>query len=291
MSRILIAGCGYVGAAAADLFHGAGWEVEGWTGSAQSAERLSLAPYLVRAVDLTDKNAVRAASVSFDAIIQAASSRGGDAEAYGRIYLEAARNLSAAFPDSLLLFTSSTSVYAQTAGEWVSEVCPAEPERQTGRVLREAEEFVLGRGGIVARLAGIYGPGRSALLKKFLAGEAVLDPSSERFINQVHRDDVATALLLLVQWHLGQQVKTRGRESRIFNLADNHPLSQRDAYAWLAAHLQRPLPPVADVAMERKRGNSNKRVSSEKLQALGWSPLYPTFQGAMAQSILPSFDL
>ena len=36
MPRILIAGCGYVGQAAADLYHAAGWAVEGWTRSAES---------------------------------------------------------------------------------------------------------------------------------------------------------------------------------------------------------------------------------------------------------------
>ncbi len=35
MPRVLIAGCGYVGTATADLFQAAGWEVEGWTHSAR----------------------------------------------------------------------------------------------------------------------------------------------------------------------------------------------------------------------------------------------------------------
>ena len=35
MPRVLIAGCGYVGTATADLFQSAGWEVEGWTYSAR----------------------------------------------------------------------------------------------------------------------------------------------------------------------------------------------------------------------------------------------------------------
>ncbi len=62
MPRILIAGCGYVGAAAAHLFHDAGWEVEGWTSSEESARALDEAPFPIRAVDLTDRNAVVAAA-------------------------------------------------------------------------------------------------------------------------------------------------------------------------------------------------------------------------------------
>jgi chromatin segregation and condensation protein Rec8/ScpA/Scc1 (kleisin family)/nucleoside-diphosphate-sugar epimerase len=238
MPRILIAGCGYVGSATADLFLKNGWEVEGWTASAETAERLgNSAGYPVRAVDVTDPAAVDRAASGFDAVIQSASSRGGGADAYRQIYLRAAHNLAAAFPDALHLFTSSTSVYAQTSGEWVTEESAATPARETGRVLRETEEFVLGRGGIVVRLAGIYGPGRSALLRKFLESSAVLDPAADRFVNQAHRDDIAAALLLLVQQRCGGE---------IYNVADHHPISQRACYEWLAAHLRRPLPPVTD---------------------------------------------
>ena len=52
MPRILIAGCGYVGQAAADLFCDAGWKVEGWTLSAKSAAKLTGKPYPVYAIPL-----------------------------------------------------------------------------------------------------------------------------------------------------------------------------------------------------------------------------------------------
>ena len=161
MSRILIAGCGYVGEAAANFFHERGWEVEGWTGSVASAGELSKRPYLVRAVDLTDRTAVSANPKEFDVVLQCASSRGGDAEDYRRLYLEGARNLAAAFPTATLILTSSTSVYAEKDGNMVDESSPAEPTHDKGRILREAEKLVLSSRGIVARLGGIYGPGRS----------------------------------------------------------------------------------------------------------------------------------
>ncbi|MDQ6654287.1 MAG: NAD-dependent epimerase/dehydratase family protein [Verrucomicrobiota bacterium] len=277
MPRVLIAGCGYIGSATADLFHAAGWTVEGWTASAESAERLAGAPYPVCSVDLSDREAVARTSGEFDAIVQSASSRGGTADDYRRVYVESARNLTNAFPRARLLFTSSTSVYAQKDGEWVTEEGPAEPQRETARVLREAEELTLESGGIVARLAGIYGPGRSALLRKFLAGEATLGPDSDRFLNQIHRDDAASALFLLV----------REQTSGIYNVSDNHPLSQRAAFEWLAQHLQRTLPPASDTPSRRKRGDSNKRVSSAKLQALGWRARYPDFAAGMRDSVLP----
>ncbi|MEP6822483.1 MAG: NAD-dependent epimerase/dehydratase family protein [Chthoniobacterales bacterium] len=288
MPRVLIAGCGYVGLATAELFHRDGWDVEGWTGLAESAEALAAQPFPVRAVDLTARSAVERHASEFEAVIQSASSRGGGADAYRKIYLESAQHLRAVFPEALHLFTSSTSVYAQSDGEWVTEESPAEPERETGRVLRATEEFVLEGGGIVARLAGIYGPSRSALLRKFLEGTAVIDPNADRFVNQIHRDDLAAGLVLLARKHLGEPPVNDSRDRRIFNVADNHPTSLRQCYEWLAQRLERPLPPKQTSVEERRRGNSNKRVSSARLQALGWEPRYPTFEIAMNQSILPA---
>lgn len=289
MPSVLIAGCGYVGAATADLFHEDGWQVEGWTSSAKSAASLSTKPYSIRAVDIGSRAAIGAAAKDFDTVIHCASSRGGDAEAYRRIYLEGAQNLSSVFSRALLLFTSSTSVYAQKEGEWVSELSSAEPTRATGRILRETEEFVLGSGGVVARLAGIYGPGRSALLRKFLAGTAIIHSGEERFINQVHRDDIASALFLLTQRHL-KAASRAPSERPIYNVSDNHPMTQRACYEWLAFTLQRTVPLTDSAPAERKRGHSNKRVNSEKLQRIGWRARYPTFEVAMTASILPDLE-
>ncbi|MEP6809384.1 MAG: NAD-dependent epimerase/dehydratase family protein [Chthoniobacterales bacterium] len=286
MPRILIAGCGYVGLATAELFQQNGWEVEGWTASNESAIQSAGRPFPVHAVDLTDRNAVARAANDFDAVIQCASSRGGGVEDYRRIYLESARNLRAIFPQAPLLFTSSTSVYAQTEGEWVTEESAAEPQTETARVLRATEEFVLGEGGMIARLAGIYGPGRSALLRKFLDGTAVLDPNSHRYINQAHRDDIASALYLLSTLFHDRKVVCDPKIRQIFNVSDNHPITQRECYEWLARRFHRPLPPAVPTIASRRRGSSNKRVSSAKLQGFGWSPSYPTFQRAMAESVL-----
>jgi nucleoside-diphosphate-sugar epimerase len=283
MSRILIAGCGYVGQAAANLFHERGWQVEGWTGSAASAGELSKRPYPIRAVDIADRAAVSANSQEFDVVLQCASSRGGDAEEYQRLYLEGARNLIAAFPTATLVFTSSTSVYAQKDRSMVDERSAAEPTHTKGKILREAEELVLSNRGIVARLGGIYGPGRSFFLSKFLAGTAVIDPN-DRFINQIHRDDIVSALLLLAE----RRAECAGE---IYNLVDDRPIAPREAYTWLSSELKRPLPPVENPTEPRKRGESNKRVSNRKLHALGWEPQFPSFSLAMTKSVLPSFGI
>jgi nucleoside-diphosphate-sugar epimerase len=281
MPHILIAGCGYVGEATADLFYGAGWAVEGWTRSLQSAAALAKKPYPVRAVDISQPIQIDESSGSFDVVIHCASSGGGGTEMYSQVYLEGARNLLAAFRGSKLVFTSSTSVYAQRDGSWVTEQSETNPQNETGRILLETEKLVLAHDGTVARVAGIYGPGRSALLKKFLCGTATIDSETDRFVNQVHRDDIASALFNLVNR------QSTGRE--IYNVVDDEPIRQSDCYRWLSQRLSRPVPPIRKSAKSQKRGNSNKRVSNAKLRQAGWSPQYPTFAESMENSILSSF--
>jgi nucleoside-diphosphate-sugar epimerase len=282
MPRILIAGCGYVGEATADLFHAAGWKVEGWVHSQDSAARLSTKPYRVALVDMSQRDQVAKQTESFNAVIHCASSRGGNAEAYRQIYFHGARHLLETFPHAKILFTSSTSVYAQRDGSWVTEERETKPVRETSRILLEVEKLTLEKGGIVARLAGIYGPGRSALLSKFLNGTATIDPNNDRFVNQVHRDDIASALFFLLN-------REPQSAAQIYNIVDDEPILQSECYRWLAHRLNRALPPIRKSQQPRKRGDTNKRVSNAKLRRLGWTPHYPTFADAMEKSILPSF--
>jgi nucleoside-diphosphate-sugar epimerase len=280
MPRVLIAGCGYLGQAVADLLVADNWEVEGWTMSAESAQELSTKPYPVLAVDISQEEQVRAQKGDFDAVIHSASTRGGDADFYRRVYLDGARILLERFAGSRILFTSSTSVYSQANGEWVTEESPVEPKHDRGKILRETENLILANGGIAVRLGGIYGPGRSALLKKFLNGDAVLDPEIDRFVNQIHRDDAAEAIRFLL--------KRQESAGQIYNLVDDQPILQSDCYRWLATKLNRPLPPTGKSTSKRKRGESNKRVSNAKLRAIGWTPRYPTFADGMEKSVLPA---
>jgi len=282
MRSVLIAGCGYLGQSTAALFQNAGWLVDAWTKSAASAKKLSQENYRIHAVDLTKLDEVSAREESFDVVIHCASTRGGPVDVYRQVYLDGVRNLLRRFSRSTVLLVGSTSVYAQMTGEWVTEESPAEPEHERGRILRQAETLLLESGGIVARLAGIYGPGRSHLLQRFLAGEAIIDSKNDRFMNQVHRDDAAAALFILAE-------RGPAEAGQIFNVADDQPLLQSNCYRWLAKRLDCAVPPEGKSTSTRKRGRSNKQVSNTKLRVLGWTPRYPSFADAMEESILPSF--
>ena len=270
LGRALVAGCGYVGLALARQLHATGWEVTGITRSSESAAALGGDPFPVLACDLADRSAL-ARLGTFDAVVHTASSGHGGAADYREVFLEGARNLIDCLHPARFVFTGSTSVYAQTDGSVVTEESPTEPVRETGKILLEAERLVMGAGGTVARLAGIYGPGRWALLQRFLSGEARIEGDGSRWVNQIHRADAAGALSFLLSAPRG-----------IYNVSDGSPVSQREVYGAFAEHFGRPLPPAAPPDLARKRGWSHKRVSNEKLTALGWKPIFPSFREPLA---------
>jgi nucleoside-diphosphate-sugar epimerase/8-oxo-dGTP pyrophosphatase MutT (NUDIX family) len=272
----VVAGCGFVGLEIARGLHQHGWDVTGCTHSQESAERLASEPFPIRACDISDAHQVEANLtdlVGTDALIHCASSGKGGADAYRNVYLNGAKHLNAFLVPKLLAYTGSTSVFTQTNGETVTEDSPATPTSETGQLLLETEKHILAFGGLVLRLGGIYGPARSVLLRKFLDGTAVVEGDGNRWINQIHRDDAAAAMVHAVHHGL------RG----LFNVVDDHPVTQRELYAHLADHFSKPLPPDGPVNLNRKRGWTHKRIANAKLKATGWAPRYPSFFQALAE--------
>jgi nucleoside-diphosphate-sugar epimerase len=270
---VVVAGCGFLGEAAAGFFWESGWQVLGLTASPESAARRRGRPYRVIAADIRgDLRGVPGRWHRPDVLIHCASSGRGGVDAYRAVYRDGLANLVGRLRAGRTIFTGSTSVYGQADGSWVDESSPTVPGRETGAVLLEAERIALEAGGVVARLAGLYGPGRSALLDRCRSGTAVIEDGGGRWINQIHRDDAARALVLLADG---------GVVPGIYNVSDGTPATQREVYGWLAAALAIPLPPDGPASARRKRGDSNKRVSNAKLVAAGWCPVFPSYAQAL----------
>lgn len=260
MKKLLVIGAGYLGEAVRRICGEIGWDAVGTTLSGEGG--------MLRC-DVGDWESVAVLPDADGVVLCAASGRGGE-DAYRRVYLEGCRNVVRRFKGARVLFTSSSSVYAQVEGEWVREESATVPDRETGRILLEAEGVVRDGGGVVARLAGIYGPGRSVILRKYLSGEAVIEEDGRRFLNQIHRDDGAEAIGFL----LGLDDFPGGE---VFNVCDSTPMSQLEVYRGLEGIFGKGMPPVGERDLNRKRGWTHKRVSNGKLRGLGWEPGFASF--------------
>jgi nucleoside-diphosphate-sugar epimerase len=272
--QVLVAGAGYVGAELARQLVSAGHVV--WVGRRSAAPAPEGAKPWV--FDLTDPD-LRVPDGITHLAYTAAPDR-GDAEGYARTYVHGLRNVLAACDRQRValervLFTSSTAVYAVEDGV-VDEDTPTTPEGNA-RYLLEAEALVRARpGGIVLRLAGIYGPERGRLVRMVREGTARCAPSRP-IGNRIHRDDCAGAAAHLL---------SLPSPAPVYVGVDHAPVELCEVYRWIAAQLGLASPPESDEldarALESRRGGSRKRCSNARLVASGYRFRFPTYREGYA---------
>jgi nucleoside-diphosphate-sugar epimerase len=269
---ILLAGCGDLGTEAGLRFAAAGHRVVGWR---RSPEKLPAAIEGV-AADLGSAD-LPPVPADTTAVVVAVAADSPTEAAYQAAYVDGLTHvLDALERDGVtprrVLFVSSTAVYGDADGGWVDESTTTTPGGFSGRVLREAEELLLSRlrgtgsVGVVLRLGGIYGPGRTRLIDQVRSGTAVI-PDEPRFTNRIHRDDAAAAMV-----HLASMAAD---PAPIYVGVDNDPADLGDVLRFLAGEMGYPEPPVGPAGQAR---GGNKRCSNALLRSSGLEFAYPTFR-------------
>jgi nucleoside-diphosphate-sugar epimerase len=180
-------------------------------------------------------------------------------------------------------YLSSTVVYGDRGGAWVDEDTTPEPSQPRGQRRLDGEtawgRFTDTHRVDIFRLAGIYGPGRSAF-DDLRANQARRMDKPGHHFGRIHRDDIARAVLAAMR-------QDRPPGGRILNLADDEPSESAAVVTEAAALLGVAPPPViayADAlpgmsAMAKSFWAENRRVASAKTKAaLGIAWLYPTYR-------------
>jgi nucleoside-diphosphate-sugar epimerase len=182
-------------------------------------------------------------------------------------------------------YLSTTGVYGDHQGAWVDEHSPRRPSKPRTRRRVEAEDAWLERGARVFRLAGIYGPGRSAL-ERVASGEAQRIIKPGKLFNRIHVDDIVTVLEASIA-----QTRMRAHEGRAYNVSDGHPASSHEVLEYAAELLGVDLPPPvgfdeAELSpMARSFWEDDVRVSNERmLSELGVTLAYPDYRAGLKQT-------
>jgi nucleoside-diphosphate-sugar epimerase len=214
-----------------------------------------------------------------DFVVNTVSSGGGGIAGYRHSYVEGQRSLikwKQRHPSGRVLYTSSTSVYPQTHGGWVTEAdAIAEETESSSSVLLEAEQVLLDAalaGGIL-RLSGIYGPNRHHLLNQ-VRSEQRVSGRADVWLNLIHLTDIIQAILLYLK---SPQFDT----VRILNLSDGHPAMKGEIVAWIASQLSLPVPAFGAPALRRgvAENTPNRRIDASKARAvLNWTPLFEDYK-------------
>jgi nucleoside-diphosphate-sugar epimerase len=270
-SRLLVFGLGYVGCVVADAAAAAGFAV---TGAARSPALLSYGA--VTRVDFAD--AASAVARATHLLCTAPPDESGDP------VLSRHGDVIAAAPDLRWIgYLSTTGVYGDRAGAWVDENTEPAPISDRSRRRLAAEDawrrLADRRAVDIVRLAGIYGPGRSAL-DDLRAGKARRVNRPGHAFGRIHRDDIVRAVLAAM-------CQDRASGARVLNLADDEPAESADVLAEAALLLGIPPPPVvpfeqvADAMspMARSFWAENRKVSGRwTQQVLGLRWLYPSYR-------------
>ncbi len=180
-----------------------------------------------------------------------------------------------------VLYYSTIGVYGDHGGAWVDETSATRTRTARGlaRLEDEARWAAVARSrgaeADILRLAGIYGPGRNALVN-LREGQARRIVKPGQVFNRAHVDDIA---------EISSLVLIRGLSGGIWNVADDEPAPPQEVVAYAAALLGLEPPPEEpfDEArlspMAREFYADNKRVSIAKAKALlGFEPAYPTYR-------------
>lgn len=289
--RRLIVGCGYLGLRVAERWRLAGDEVWVLTRSDERAvdlEQRGLKPVVG---DVTLPKTLSALP-EVDTVLWAVGWDRSSGVSQREVYVGGLSNVlnRVAGRCSRLITISSTSVYGQSAGEWIDEFSACEPVQPNGQTCLDAEHLVRGwspgSGGAVAatvlRLSGIYGPGRLLSRAAALRNAEPLAGNPDAWLNLIHVEDAAEVVV---------ECANHVDLPPLLLISDNEPVLRRTYYSALAELVEAPPPHFAeDSAMNSAPATRtvglNKRCRNEMARkTLHWEPRFPTYREGLLQAV------
>lgn len=235
---VLIVGCGYIGQRVAAWLPASHFEVTGIVRSDESRERLAAAG--VRAVCL-DLDRLEAGTdwgcQSADVFYFAPPPPVGSRDLRMRAFLDA---LGGAMSVRRIVYISTSAVYGDCGGAWISETQPLNPATPRGHRRQDAEQQLLAwceaqaTQWTILRVPGIYGPGKLPL-ERLRNGTPVLREEDSPYTNRIHADDLATICVAAMHGSI---------TNTTYNVSDGHPSNMTDYFFRVADAAGLPRPPV-----------------------------------------------
>ncbi len=187
-------------------------------------------------------------------------------------------------------YLSTTGVYGNTKGDWVSEADQPNPfQKRSHKRLRCEKEWI--ESGLpiqIFRLPGIYGPGRSTFEAIRNKKIRVISKKNHVF-SRIHVADIANAIIYLLQ------NKNYLKFHQIINIADDEPCSQIEViqYCYDLLGYKMPIPiPFDDAKKElspiaQSFWMENRRVSNKLLcETLGYKLIYKNYKVGLKNCFL-----
>jgi nucleoside-diphosphate-sugar epimerase len=177
-----------------------------------------------------------------------------------------------------LVYVSSTGVYGARRGH-IDESTPVDPAEPRARERLDAERSYLDAGATIVRAAGIYGPGRGLHLR-IQSGTFRVPGDGRGVVSRIHVADLAELIL-------GTFRRAPEGRGEVFVAADDTPVPQIEAIAWLCQRLGRPMPPHVPVedapaTLRHDRAIDNRRIKAWTGVSLLYSSYREGFEACLA---------
>jgi len=288
MGSVLIVGCGDIGQRVAQRYRADGVSVTGVVRSEASAARLRRLGIKPAPADL-DRALPSGTLPTRGKIVHyhAPPPREGQNDRRMQHFLD---SIPASARPRRIVYLSTSSVYGDCEGEWVTEDREPDPASDRGRRRLAAEQLLGGwcaeRGVecVTLRVPGIYGPGRLPI-KRLQSGTPVVDEQECPYSNRIHGEDLTSASLAAAE---------RGVDGGVYNVSDGTPTTMTDYFMQVADALGLDPPPV--VSMDEAREtltpamlsflSESKRLDNTRMrEQLGVTLQYPDLDKGLAASV------
>lgn len=268
---LLIVGCGDLGTRLGLRMAKLGWQVYG------ARRNISQLPSSITgiSVDLYKDTLPKDLPKSLDYVVFSVAPSKAEYDHYHQLYYKGLANTLSWLQQvqqqpKRLLVISSSAVYAQNDGQWVDENSPTEPTSNQGRTMLLMEQLALQSelASTCIRLAGIYGPNRTYLIKQ--AEQGIHYPEQPPlYANRIHIDDAANLVQQLIQYH-----QTGNTLKDYYIGVDDKPTPIQETLTWLRNKLN--INQLANQYAKRRVGS--KRLSNKLAKTIGWQPYYQSYQ-------------
>lgn len=190
-------------------------------------------------------------------------------------------------PPVKVVYLSTSGVYGDRAGGWVTEESQPEPGSDRARRRLDAERQLLNFKQqhpiqlVILRVGGIYGPGRLPV-RRIREGIPIIHEQLAPKTNRIHADDLATICLAAAR---------HGRDNEIYNVSDGCDSNMTEYFFQVADFLDMPRPATIDwdeanrtlsQGMLSYLRESRRMDNSKLLKELNIKLKYPTLAQGLA---------
>lgn len=285
--KILIVGCGDTGERLARLHEAAGDTVQSTTRSVERHNKLQTLKLATERLDLDHPPSSVQLSPADSIIMLVPPSGNGSHDPRMATLLQLIEQVGL---PRRFVYISTTGVYGDCGGEWVTEASPRQPHSQRAWRRAAAEQQLeiwaarMAVELVILRVPGIYGPGRLPLAR-LERGDPVLHTNEAPWSNRIHIEDLATACVLA-----GTHPDAHG----VYNVTDGQPTTMTDYFNQVADVCGLARPPQISRAEAEERFSANmlsflnesRRIDNTRLRKeLGLQLKYPDLASGLAASL------